>query len=131
MTTAALFAILLICLLLGMPVAMSLGLSSVVTILLFSNDSLGSISLKLFENVSEHYTLLAIPFFILSSAFLSGGGVAKRLIRFALAVVGHIRGGMAMASVLACMLFAAVSGSSPATVAAIGTIVIGGMVAAG
>ena len=131
MTIATLFVILLGCLLLGMPVAISLGLSSVVTILFFSNDSLGSISLKLFENVSEHYTLLAIPFFILSSAFLSGGGVAKRLIRFALAMVGHIRGGMAMASVLACMLFAAVSGSSPATVAAIGTIVIGGMVAAG
>ena len=82
-------------------------------------------------NVTEHYTLLAIPFFILSSQFLSTGGVAKRLIRFAMSLVGHVRGGMAMASVLACMLFAAVSGSSPATVAAIGTIVIAGMVKAG
>ncbi len=87
--------------------------------------------LKLFEAVSEHYTLLAIPFFILSSAFLSTGGVARRLIRFAISVVGSVRGGLAMASVVACMLFAAVSGSSPATVAAIGSICIVGMVKAG
>lgn len=131
MTTAALFIILFACMAMGMPVAIALGLSSVVTILLFSSDSLASIALKMIENVSVHYTLLAIPFFILSSTFLSTGGVAKRLIRFALALVGHIRGGMAMASVLACMLFAAVSGSSPATVAAIGSIVIVGMVKSG
>ncbi|PID41385.1 MAG: C4-dicarboxylate ABC transporter permease [Proteobacteria bacterium] len=131
MTTAALFIILFSCMLLGMPIALALGLSSISTILLFSNDSLASIALKLFEALSEHYTLLAIPFFIFSSAFLSTGGVAKRIIRFALSIVGHIRGGIAMASVLACMIFAAVSGSSPATVAAIGTIVITGMVKAG
>jgi C4-dicarboxylate transporter DctM subunit len=117
--------------LLGMPIALALGLSSITTILFFSNDSLASIALKLFESLSEHYTLLAIPFFILSSAFLSTGGVAKRIIRFALSIVGHIRGGIAMASVMACMIFAAVSGSSPATVAAIGSIVIVGMVRAG
>ena len=131
MTTVGLFALLFVCMLLGMPIALALGLSSITTILLFSNDSLASIALKLFESLSEHYTLLAIPFFILSSAFLSTGGVAKRIIRFALSVVGHIRGGIAMASVMACMIFAAVSGSSPATVAAIGTIVITGMVRAG
>lgn len=131
MTTAALFIILFSCMLLGMPIALALGLSSIATILMFSNDSLASIALKLFEALSEHYTLLAIPFFILSSAFLSTGGVAKRIIRFALSIVGHISGGIAMASVLACMIFAAVSGSSPATVAAIGSIVIAGMVKAG
>ena len=131
MTTAALFILLFGCMFLGIPVAVSLGLASVATILIFSDDSLASIALKFFENLSEHYTLLAIPFFILSSAFLSGGGVAKRLIRFAVSIVGHIKGGLAMASVLACMLFAAVSGSSPATVAAIGTIVIAGMVQTG
>jgi C4-dicarboxylate transporter DctM subunit len=114
-----------------MPIAIALGFSSIVTILLFSNDSLASIALKLFESLSEHYTLLAIPFFILSSSFLSTGGVAKRLINFAVDCVGHIKGGLAMASVMACMLFAAVSGSSPATVAAIGTIVIAGMVRSG
>ena len=131
MTTAALFLLLFGCMLLGMPIALALGLSSITTILFFSSDSLASIALKLFEALSEHYTLLAIPFFILSSAFLSTGGVAKRIIRFALSLVGHIRGGLAMASVMACMIFAAVSGSSPATVAAIGSIVIVGMVRAG
>ncbi len=131
MTIAALFLMLFGFIFMGMPIAIALGFSSVATILLFSNDSLPSIALKLFEATSEHYTLLAIPFFILSSAFLSTGGVAKRLINFAIDSVGHIRGGLAMASVLACMLFAAVSGSSPATVAAIGTIVIAGMVRAG
>jgi C4-dicarboxylate transporter DctM subunit len=131
MTILALFALLFACMFIGIPVAISLGLSSIVTIFLFSNDSLASVALKMFENVSEHYTLLAIPFFILSSAFLSSGGVAARIIRFAIAVVGHIRGGLAMASVLACMLFAAVSGSSPATVAAIGSICITGMVKQG
>ncbi|NIQ93858.1 MAG: TRAP transporter large permease subunit [Desulfuromonadales bacterium] len=131
MTTAALFIILLLCLLTGMPIAFALGLSSISTILIFSNDSLASVALKLFEAQSEHYTLLAIPFFILSSAFLSTGGVANRIINFAIDCVGWIRGGLAMASVLACMIFAAVSGSSPATVAAIGSIVIAGMVKAG
>ncbi|WP_136808302.1 TRAP transporter large permease [Desulfosediminicola flagellatus] len=131
MTTACLFILLFGCMMLGLPIALALGFSSIATILMFSSDSLASIALKLFEALSEHYTLLAIPFFILSSAFLSTGGVAKRIIRFALSVVGHIRGGIAMASVLACMIFAAVSGSSPATVAAIGSIVIVGMVKAG
>ncbi len=122
-----LFLLLFFCMMIGVPVAISLGFSSIVTILLFADDSLASIALKLFESLSEHYTFLAIPFFILSSAFLSTGGVARRIIDFAVDVVGHIRGGLAMAGVLACMLFAAVSGSSPATVAAIGAIVIVGM----
>ncbi len=126
-----LFALLFLSMMIGVPVAVSLGFSSVVTILLFADDSLASIALKLFEALSEHYTFLAIPFFILSSAFLSTGGVARRIIDFAIDIVGHIRGGLAMAGVLACMLFAAVSGSSPATVAAIGAIVIVGMTRVG
>jgi len=84
-------------------------------------------SIKLFET-SEHYTLMAIPFFVLAGNLMSTGGVAKRMVRFAIAAVGHLRGGLAIASILACMLFAAVSGSSPATVVAIGSIVIAGMV---
>jgi len=130
MTTVALFAMLFVFMLIGMPVAVALGLSSVLTILVFAQDSLASLALKLFET-SEHYTLLAIPFFILGGAFMTTGGVAKRMIRFANACIGHLRGGLAMASVLACMLFAAVSGSSPATVVAVGSIVIAGMVKAG
>ena len=131
MTIATLFALLFGGIFLGMPIAFALGFSSVTTILLFSSDSLGSVAIKLFEALSHHYTLLAIPFFILSSTFLSTGGVARRLITFATDAIGHVRGGLAMASVLACMLFAAVSGSSPATVAAIGSIVIAGMVRQG
>ncbi len=130
MTTAFLFAALFLFLFMGMPIAIALGLSSVLTILFFANDSLGSLTLKLFST-ADQFTLLAIPFFVLSGAFLSTGGVARRLIRFANACVGHLPGGLAIASVFACMLFAAVSGSSPATVVAIGSIVIGGMVSHG
>jgi C4-dicarboxylate transporter DctM subunit len=130
MTTAVLFILLFAFMLIGMPVAIALGLSSLVTILAFGRDSLASLTLKLFET-SEHFTLLAIPFFILSGAFMTTGGVAKRMIRFAIACIGHFRGGLAMAAVLACMLFAAVSGSSPATVVAVGSIVIAGMIRAG
>ncbi|MBE0619181.1 MAG: TRAP transporter large permease subunit [Burkholderiales bacterium] len=130
MTTVALFVMLFAFMLVGMPVAVALGLSSLLTIMVFGHDSLASLSLKLFET-SEHFTLLAIPYFILSGAFMTTGGVAKRMIRFAIACVGHLRGGLAISSVLACMLFAAVSGSSPATVVAVGSIVIAGMVRAG
>jgi C4-dicarboxylate transporter, DctM subunit len=125
-----LFALVLLLLVIGLPIAVALGLSSVLFLLMFSNDSLASIALKLFQ-AQQHYTLLAIPFFIMSSAFLSTGGVAQRIIRFSIAVVGSFRGGLAMAGVFACMMFAALSGSSPATVVAIGSIVIGGMRQAG
>jgi C4-dicarboxylate transporter, DctM subunit len=129
-TITALFVLLFVFMLIGMPIAVALGLSSLLTILFFGKDSLASLSLKLFET-SEHFTLLAIPYFILAGAFMTTGGVARRMIRFANGCVGHVRGGLAIASVLACMLFAAVSGSSPATVVAVGSIVIAGMVRAG
>lgn len=127
MTTLILFSCLFLCMAIGMPIAISLGLSSLVTILFFSQDSLASMSIKLFET-SEHYTLMSIPFFVLAGVLMSTGGVARRMVNFAIAAVGHLRGGLAIASILACMLFAAVSGSSPATVVAIGSIVIAGMV---
>lgn len=130
MTIAFLFVLLFVLLFFGVPIAISLGLSSTLTILLFSNDSLQSLALKLFAT-SDHYTLLAIPFFLLSGAFMTSGGVAQRLINFANASMGHIRGGLPIASVMACVLFAALSGSSPATVAAVGSIVIAGMVRSG
>lgn len=131
MTTAFLFTVLFVTMLLGMPVGVALGFSAISTILIFTDDSFASIAQHFYEAISGHYTLLAIPFFILSSAFLTTGGVAVRLVQFANHCVGHIRGGLAMASIMACMIFAAVSGSSPATVAAIGSIVIAGMVKAG
>jgi C4-dicarboxylate transporter, DctM subunit len=130
MNTAILFVSLLILMGLGMPVAIALGLSSLVTIMLVGQDSLASLTIKIFET-SEHYTLLSIPFFVLAGALMSTGGVAKRMVAFAIAAVGHMRGGLAIASVLACTLFAAVSGSSPATVVAVGSIVIAGMVKSG
>ena len=127
MEVVLLFVMVIGLLLLGVPIAISLGLSSIIFLLLYSDASLASIAGTLFNAFDGHYTLLAIPFFILASAFMSTGGVAKRIIRFAIACVGHMRGGLAIASVFACMLFAALSGSSPATVVAIGTIVIAGM----
>lgn len=114
--------------LVGVPIAISLGLSSVLFLLWHSDTSLASVAQTLFNAFEGHYTLLAIPFFILASSFMSTGGVAKRIIRFAIAMVGWFRGGLAIASVVACMMFAALSGSSPATVVAIGSIVIAGMV---
>jgi C4-dicarboxylate transporter DctM subunit len=113
-----------------MPISISLGLSSILSILFFGRDSIASMALKIFET-SEHFTLLAIPFFILGGVLMSTGGVAKRLIRFSIACVGHMRGGLAIASILACTFFAAVSGSSPATVVAVGSIMIAAMTKAG
>ncbi|ANJ57002.1 C4-dicarboxylate TRAP transporter large permease protein DctM [Pseudomonas silesiensis] len=130
MTVICLFLLLFVFMFLGVPIAISLGLSGAVSILLFSQDSLSSLAIKLFET-SDSYTFLAIPFFLLSGAFMTTGGVAQRLIDFANACVGHIRGGLAIAAVLACMLFAALSGSSPATVAAVGSIAVAGMVRSG
>ena len=107
MNTAILFIALFVLMGLGMPVAISLGLSSLLTIMLVGTDSLASLTIKIFET-SEHYTLLSIPFFVLAGALMSTGGVAKRMVAFAIAAVGHMRGGLAIASVMACTLFAAV-----------------------
>ena len=131
MEAVILFALVIGLMFIGVPIAISLGLSSMLILMAFSDASLASIAQTLFEAFHGHYTLLAIPFFILASTFMSTGGVAKRIIRFAIAVVGHFRGGLAIASVFACMMFAALSGSSPATVVAIGTIVIAGMIQVG
>ncbi len=123
-----LFVLVIGFMLVGVPIAVSLGLSSILFLMWHSEASLASVAQTLFNAFEGHYTLLAIPFFILASSFMSTGGVAKRIIRFAIAMVGWFRGGLAMASVVACMMFAALSGSSPATVVAIGSIVIAGMV---
>lgn len=127
MSVVLLFVLVIVFLFIGVPIAISLGLASVIFLMVYSHASLASIAQTLFEAFAGHYTLLAIPFFILASSFMSTGGVAQRIIRFAIATVGHLPGGLAIASVFACMMFAALSGSSPATVVAIGTIVIAGM----
>ena len=127
MEVAILFAIVVGLMLIGVPIAVSLGMSSILFLLVLGDTSLASIAQTFFQAMAGHYTLLAIPFFILASSFMSTGGVARRIIRFSVAVVGHVPGGLAIAGVFACMMFAALSGSSPATVVAIGSIVIAGM----
>ena len=127
MEVVVLFTMVIGLMLIGVPIAVSLGTSSIIFLLVLSDTSLASIAQTLFQAMAGHYTLLAIPFFILASSFMSTGGVARRIIRFSIAIVGHLPGGLAIAGVFACMLFAALSGSSPATVVAIGSIVIVGM----
>ena len=127
MEVLILFMMIVGLMLLGVPIAVSLGFSSIIFLLVLSDSSLASIAQTFFQAMAGHYTLLAIPFFVLASSFMSTGGVAKRIIRFSIALVGHFPGGLAIAGVFACMMFAALSGSSPATVVAIGSIVIAGM----
>ncbi len=131
MEVVLLFGMIIGLLLLGVPIAVALGFSSIVFQLFFSDTSLASIAQSLYQAMAGHPTLLAIPFFVLASSFMSTGGVARRIIRFSIACVGHLRGGLAIAGVFACMMFAALSGSSPATVVAIGSIVIAAMKAQG
>lgn len=126
MTALFLLVALFVFLLLGVPVAVSLGLASLTTMLLFADQSLLSLSQKFFHT-TQVYPLLAVPFFILAGSFMTTGGVARRMVDFANALVGHYRGGLAIASLLACAFFAAVSGSSPATVVAVGSVMIAGM----
>ncbi|MEO0912808.1 MAG: TRAP transporter large permease [Pseudomonadota bacterium] len=127
MEVVLLFGLVIGLLMIGVPIAVALGFSSTLFLIWFSDSSLASIAQTLFSAFEGHFTLLAIPFFILASSFMSTGGVAQRIIRFSIACVGHFPGGLAIAGVFACMLFAALSGSSPATVVAIGSIVIAGM----
>ncbi|WP_121629631.1 TRAP transporter large permease [Tropicibacter alexandrii] len=131
MEVAILFILVISLMLIGVPIAISLGLASTLFLLVLSDASLASVAQSLFQAMAGHYTLLAIPFFILASSFMSTGGVAQRIIRFSIACVGHLRGGLAISGVFACMIFAALSGSSPATVVAIGSIVIAAMRQAG
>ncbi|SDE85426.1 C4-dicarboxylate transporter, DctM subunit [Celeribacter baekdonensis] len=127
MDVILLFVMIIGFLLIGVPIAVSLGLSSMIFLLVFSDTSLASVAQSMYQAMAGHYTLLAIPFFILASSFMSTGGVATRIVRFSIACVGHMHGGLAIAGVFACMIFAALSGSSPATVVAIGSIVIAAM----
>ena len=131
MTAGFLALALLVLLFMRVPIAISLGLSSILTLLLFSEQSLVALTQRFFFALQGVPPLLAIPFFILAGALMTTGGVAKRMIAFANSLVGHFRGGLAMAALLACALFAAVSGSSPATVVAVGSIMIAGMARSG
>jgi C4-dicarboxylate transporter DctM subunit len=114
----------------GMPVSIALGLSVLTFLFTLTQVPVEAVALKLFTGI-ESFEIMAIPFFILAGNFLTHGGVARRMIAFATAMVGHWHGGLALAGVVACALFAAVSGSSPATVVAIGSILLPAMVRQG
>ena len=129
-TALVIFLLLFGLMLTGMPISISLGLTVLTFLFLMTNVPITSVALKLFTGI-EKFEIMAIPFFILAGNFLTHGGVARRMINFATACVGHWHGGLALAGVMACALFAAVSGSSPATVVAIGSIILPAMVAQG
>jgi len=130
MNSLIIFLLLMVLLLTGMPVSIALGLTVITFLYTMTSVPMDSIALKLFTGI-EKFEIMAIPFFILAGSFLTHGGVAKRMIRFATSMVGHLPGGLGLAAVLACALFASISGSSPATVAAIGSIIMPAMVAQG
>jgi C4-dicarboxylate transporter DctM subunit len=130
MNAVIIFGLLLALMLTGMPISISLGLTVLTFILTMTQVPMESVALKLFTGI-EKWEIMAIPFFILAGSFLTHGGVARRMISFATSLVGHFHGGLALASILACAMFALVCGSSVATVVAIGSIVLPAMVAHG
>ncbi|MBB5390487.1 MULTISPECIES: TRAP transporter large permease [unclassified Herbaspirillum] len=130
MNALIIFVLLFGLMLTGMPISISLGLTVLTFLFTMTDVPIQSVALKLFTGI-EKFEIMAIPFFILAGNFLTHGGVARRMINFATSMVGHWHGGLALAGVLACALFAAVSGSSPATVVAIGSIILPAMVRQG
>ncbi|RXJ96229.1 C4-dicarboxylate ABC transporter permease [Malaciobacter molluscorum] len=130
MSIAVLFAIFFLLVILGTPIAICLGAATFVTLLLFTSISPIEISSMMFEKV-EHYSLMAIPMFIFAGNLLSKGSAAQRIIEFAKSIVGHLPGGLPISAIFASIIFAAVSGSSPATVVAIGSIMFGAIMQAG
>src|SRR6266576_1573621 len=129
-TPLIIFLLLFGLMLTGMPVSISLGLTVLTFLFTMTTVPITSVALKLFTGI-ERFEIMAIPFFILAGNFLTHGGVARRMIAFASSMVGHWHGGLALSGVMACALFAAVSGSSPATVVAIGSIILPAMVKQG
>lgn len=130
MNAAIIFGLLIALMLTGMPISISLGLTVLTFIVTMTHVPLESVALKLFTGI-EKWEIMAVPFFILAGNFLTHGGVARKMINFATSLVGHFYGGLALASILACAMFALVCGSSVATVVAIGSIVLPAMVANG
>ena len=126
MTALIIFGLLVLLMITGMPVSIALGLTVLTYLFGFTDVPITSVGLKLFSGI-EKFEIMAIPFFILAGSFLTRGGVAKRMINFATSMVGHWYGGLGLAGVVACALFASVCGSSPATVVAIGSIVLPAM----
>ena len=130
MNVAIIFFLLFALMLTGMPISISLGLTVLTFLFTMTTVPIESVALKLFTGI-EKFEIMAIPFFILAGNFLTHGGVARRMINFATSMIGHWHGGLGLAGVMACALFAAVSGSSPATVVAIGSLIMPAMAAQG
>ena len=130
MSSLLIFSLLIFLMLTGMPISIALGLTVLSFVFFMTNVPTESVALKLFTGI-DNFEIMAIPFFILAGNFLTHGGVARRMINFATSMVGHWYGGLGLAGVMACALFAAVSGSSPATVIAIGSIMLPAMVKQG
>jgi C4-dicarboxylate transporter DctM subunit len=130
MSALIIFGLLVALMLTGMPISIALGLTVLSFLFTMTDVPIDTVALKLFTGI-EKFEIMAIPFFILAGNFLTHGGVAKRMINFATSMVGHWHGGLGLAGVIACALFAAVSGSSPATVVAIGSVILPAMVAQG
>ena len=124
------FALLIVLMLTGMPVSIALGLTVLAFMFLLTKVPVEAVALKLFTGI-ERFEIMAIPFFILAGSFLTHGGVARRMIAFATSLVGHWHGGLALAGIVACAMFALVCGSSVATVVAIGSIILPAMVRQG
>ena len=120
---ALLFALLLALMATGMPISIALGLSVLTYLFILSSVDPKMVGLKLFTSI-DRFEIMAIPFFILAGNFLTSGGVARRMIAFATSLIGHWYGGLGLAGVVACALFAAISGSSVATVVGIGSIIL-------
>src|SRR5207248_5217851 len=111
----------------GMPISIALGLTVLTFLFTLTDVPIESIALNLFTGI-ERFEIMAVPFFILAGSFLTHGGVARRMIDFAISIIGHWHGGLALAGIVACAMFALVCGSSVATVVAIGSIVLPEMV---
>ena len=124
------FALLIALMLTGVPVSIALGLTVLMFMFFMTSVPVEAVALKLFTGI-EKFEIMAIPFFILAGGFLTHGGVAKRMIAFATSLVGHWHGGLALAGIVSCAMFALVCGSSVATVVAIGSIILPAMVKQG
>ena len=129
MISAILFISFFIFLILGVPIGICLGLSSVCAIL-YSGTSLTIVATNMYSGISK-FLLLAIPFFVLSGNIMAKAGISKRLIKFVDTCVGHKKGGIAIVCVIVACFFGAISGSGPATVAALGAVLIPAMVEQG
>lgn len=126
---ASVWLVMFLLLIVGVPIYVALGLSTVIA-LYFSGIPLQMLPLDLFK-VSDMFALLAVPAFILAGAIMEKGGMAQQIVNVAAIIVGRVRGGLALVTIVGCMFFAAMIGSGPGTVAAMGTLMIPAMVRAG